>query len=157
MVWHFIDMFIVLFPLRLCLARTERQMGRLVVVVVGGWGVRWYQLSQNLPLASGNITDTNGPSSALTEDIASESSSPGDKPLLFAPPVIQLAHADRAHWVLRHGPVWCRCCTLTFSLKTFFFSCCSWLYCMEANPGGSGTSNCRDDIGEEGCAKTEWW
>lgn len=152
MVWHFIDMFIVLFPLRLCLVRTERQMGHLVMVVGDGGSSCGYHLTQNLPLASGNSTDTNGLSSVLTEEIASESSSTGDKPLLFAPPVTQLAHA---HWVLRHRPVWGRGCTLTFSLKTYFLvhACSAW----RLTRGGLGTSNCRDDIGEEGCAKTEWW
>lgn len=89
--------------------------------------MRWYQLTQNLPLASGNSTDTNGPSLALTEEIASESAGPGDKPLLFTPPVIPLLWAQP-----------------TGSFHT----------------GHSGAdaapSNCREDTGEEGCAKTEW-
>lgn len=89
--------------------------------------MRWYQLTQNLPLASGNSTDTNGPSLALTEEIASESSSPGDKPLLFTPPVIQLLLAQ----------------------PTGFFH--TGLFGADAAP-----SNCRDDTGEEGCAKTGW-
>lgn len=39
---------------------------------------RWYQLTQGLPLASGNTAGTNGPSSELAEGIVSESSSTGD-------------------------------------------------------------------------------
>lgn len=61
-------------------------MGHLGGVVEG---FRWYQLTQNLPLASGTRTATSGPSSAQTEE--SESSCPGDKPLLL--PVIQLAES----------------------------------------------------------------
>lgn len=56
-------------------------------------GVGWYQLTQSLPVASGNSPGTSGPSSALTEAIASGSSSPGDEPLPFTPPVIQLVTA----------------------------------------------------------------
>lgn len=53
-------------------------------------GVGWYQLTQSLPVASGNSPGTSGPSSALTEAIAS---GPGDEPLPFTPPVIQLVQA----------------------------------------------------------------
>lgn len=66
-------------------------MGDLGVVEPG---VGWYQLTQSLPVASGNSPGTSGPSSALTEAIASGSSSPGDEPLPFTPPVIQLVTAD---------------------------------------------------------------
>lgn len=59
---------------------------------VGGRS-RWYQFTQSLPVASGNSPGTSGPSSALTEALASESSSPGDKPLLSTSPVIQLVTA----------------------------------------------------------------
>lgn len=88
--------------------------------------MRWYQLTQNLPLASGNSTDTNGPSLALTEGIASESAGPGDKPLLFTPPVIPLLLAQP-----------------TGSFHT-------------GHGADAAPSNCREDTGEEGCAKTEW-
>lgn len=47
-----------------------------------GEGVRRYQLTQGLPLASGNTAGTNGPSSELEEGIVSESSSTGDCLLL---------------------------------------------------------------------------
>lgn len=54
--------------------RIERQMDN---GALGGDG-RWYQLTQGLPLASGNTAGTNGPSSELAERIVSESSSTGD-------------------------------------------------------------------------------
>lgn len=60
-------------------------MGDLGVVEPG---VGWYQLTQSLPVASGNSPGTSGPSSVLTGAIASGSFSPGDEPLPFTPPVI---------------------------------------------------------------------
>ncbi len=66
--------------------------------MVDGW---WYQLTQGLPLASGNTAGTNGPSSELAERIVGESSSTGDyhclshclsyKPLMLSQPT-KLAH-----------------------------------------------------------------
>lgn len=65
-------------------------MGDLGVVELG---VGWYQLTLSLPVASGNSPGTSGPSSALTEAIASGLASPGDEPLPFTPPLIQLVQA----------------------------------------------------------------
>lgn len=63
-------------PSSLALSRVVRIEGQMDVG--RGEDGRRYQLTQGLPLASGNTAGTNGPSSERAEGIASESSSAGN-------------------------------------------------------------------------------
>lgn len=111
--------------------RIERQMDN------GAWGGdgRWYQLTQGLPLASGNKAGANGPSSVLAEGIVSESSSTGDYHSLFTLAVIQQLILSQptnpAHsvcvcaYVTQPGQFWCRCQVVSI-FKLSYSVCVSW-------------------------------